>query len=152
MREQLGLFPTVEVVQSSMDAIRAEASARGDAFDGLSNDTLRAILESTTPEEISGFVAALHSTPQPVEVVRAALRDLPWFPGHTEPDTQRRRMRILRDAAVASGHPVCSTNAGYFLGSWTDVRRSAERARRFAEGAYRRARLLEALADRSEKQ
>lgn len=119
-----------------------------DAFEGLAAETLDAILDTVTPEEVAGLVAVLHPTPQPVERVRAALLQQPWFPATARPDTQRRRMRILRDAAVATGHPVCSTNAGYFLGTGADVRRSAERARRFAEGAVRRADRLDALAAR----
>jgi alkanesulfonate monooxygenase SsuD/methylene tetrahydromethanopterin reductase-like flavin-dependent oxidoreductase (luciferase family) len=119
-----------------------------DAFEHLAAETIDAIVDLVTPEEITGFVAVLSATPQAVEQVRRALLHYPWFCTTTTPDTQRRRMRTLRDAAVAAGHPVCSTNAGYFLGTHDEIRRSAERARRFADGALRRAQMLDALAAR----
>ncbi len=118
------------------------------AFEGLSSPALDAILDAVTVEEVDALVRALTAVPQPADAVRVQLCAYPWFPSHATRDTQLRRIRTLRDAAVAYGHPVCSTNAGYSLGDVDEVHASALRARRFADGAIVRAQLLERLAER----
>jgi hypothetical protein len=117
-----------------------------DAFDGLDAETVDAITGTVTPEAIMDFVGVLTPTPQSADAVRRALQTYTWFPTLARLDTQRRRMRTIRDAAVLAGHPVCTTNAGYFLGTAAHVQASAERARRFAAGATARAERLTRLA------
>ena len=95
---------------------------------------------------VGSLVRLLTSTPKHVIEIRRGLQGLDGFVGETNRDTQNRRIRVIRDAAVAHEYPVCTANAGYFLGTADQVRESAVRARRFATGACRRAALLERLA------
>lgn len=121
-------------------------AASSEALDGLSPEALEAILGAVTPEQVHTLIGLLGPEPQHVDVIRHALGAYPWFPSHAKRDTQLRRIRTIRDAAVVYGHPVCSTNAGYSLGDWERVHAAARRARRFARGAYIRAAVLEQLA------
>jgi len=117
-----------------------------DAFEGVPPADLEAITGSVTLDMVDDFVALLAPEAQHVDAVRHGLLGCPWFPSHNKRDTQLRRIRILRDAAVAFGYPVCTTNFGYFLGDAEAVIASARRARRYAEGALHRAALMERLA------
>lgn len=118
------------------------------AFAGLDRPTLDAIRGAVPKDMVIALVGYLTDIPRHADEVRRALAGHPWFPAHTKRDTQLRRIRTIRDAAIAWGYPVCSTNAGYALGSWTQVIETAVRARRFASGAYARATVLETLAER----
>lgn len=118
------------------------------AFEGLDRPTLDAIRGAVPRDMVIALIGYLSDIPRHADDVRRALAGHPWFPAHAKRDTQLRRIRIIRDAAIAWGFPVCSTNAGYALGSWEQVIATAIRARRFAAGAYSRATVLETLAAR----
>jgi hypothetical protein len=122
------------------------AGAEPEAFEGLSDEVVEAISAKVTPEQVLALRQALTDQPQHVAAVLRVLHQEPWWPKLATADTQRRRLRTIRDAANAAGYPVCSTNAGYWLGTAADVDASARRARRFADGANLRAAVLEGLA------
>ena len=119
-----------------------------DAFAGLAAETLNAIRGAVPQDMVLALVGYLTDTPRHADEIRIALAGHPWFPSHAKRDSQLRRMRTIRDAAIAWGYPVCTTNAGYALGTWEQVIGSAVRARRFAAGAYTRAAVLEVLAEK----
>lgn len=123
-------------------------NAASPALDGLAQETLDAILGSVTAEQIMTFVNVLTNQPQKAEKLRQLLlhHGSGWFPVNCKRDTQLRRIRTIRDAAVVSGYPVATTNKGYWLGGWADVLDAAERAEKFAHGALKRAQLLKKLA------
>jgi hypothetical protein len=119
-----------------------------EAFEGLSEETVEAIKNPVTPEQVLALVSKLTADPLHVNGLVRRMQQEPWWRGQTTYDTQRRRIRVIRDAAVLSGYPVCSTNAGYFIGDWAGVLASARRCRRSAEGDLKRAVQLEQLAER----
>jgi len=119
-----------------------------EAFEGLAPETTEAITGKVTPEQVLALVGKLTPIPQHALCVLRRMQGEPWWPVQTKPDTQLRRLRTIRDAAVLAGYPVCSTNAGYSLGDWAEVLKSARRCRRSAEGCYKRALQLEQLAER----
>jgi hypothetical protein len=117
-----------------------------EAFEDLSEDTLAAIRGPVTAEQVLDYVSVLTKVPVHAEDFRRALLRFPWWKPLTTRDTQLRRMRTIRDAAITFGYPVCTTNKGYALGDWADVQATARRATRMAEGAWKRARRLEQFA------
>lgn len=123
-----------------------EDESAPEAFEGLAPEVVEALSATVTPEQILALRQALTSEDQHVAVIVRKLHQEPWWPQLATADTQRRRLRIIRDAANAAGYPVCSTNGGYRLGTADDVDKAARRARRFAEGANLRADRLERLA------
>lgn len=116
------------------------------AFDGLSDEVVEAITARVTPEMVRQMVNELGSEPIHADTLRLRLLSRPWFPSHTRPDTQRRFLRVLRDAAIEQGYPVCSMNEGLLLGTRDMVVKAAERARALGRGALDRAAALERLA------
>jgi len=116
------------------------------ALDDLDEETHEAIHGVVTREMVAGLIENLDATPRHVEHLRRDLVRYPWFPTHVKRDTQLRRIRTIRDAAVYWKHPVCSTNKGYFLGSREQLLESAIRARKLAIGSDARASRLEYLA------
>lgn len=117
-----------------------------EAFAGVPAPDVDAIVGAVTPEMIRALVALLGPTPRKADEVRRGLLPCPWFPGTQKRDTQLRRIRTIRDAAIANGHPVCTTNFGYYLGDSAAMLISARRARRYADGAMLRASIMERLA------
>jgi hypothetical protein len=116
------------------------------AFDGLADEVVDAIEAKVTPEMVHAFVSELSDEPLHADTVRGLLLNRPWFPSHTRPDTQRRFLRVLRDAAIEAGYPVCSMNDGLLLGTRDMVLKAAERARALGRGAFERAAALDRLA------
>jgi hypothetical protein len=119
-----------------------------EAFAGLSDETLDAIHAKVTPEQVLAFRNALTTEDQHVDVVLRTMQREPWWPNHNKVDTQKRRLRTIMAAANAAGYPICSTNAGYKIGTADEVDEGARRARRMADGANVRAAELEQLARR----
>jgi hypothetical protein len=117
-----------------------------DAFEGVPPADLEAITGAITLGMVESLVAVLEPDPKRVDDVRRGLLACAWFPCQKKRDTQLRKIRVLRDAAIAFGYPVRTTNFGYFLGDADALIASAHRARRYAAGALHRAALMERLA------
>jgi len=125
------------------------ADEASEAFEDVGNPDIDAALATVTPEQIRAFVSALETEdkePLHADGLLHKMQREPWWKVTGKRDTQLRRLRTLRDAAVANGIAVCSTNAGYSLGDADMVLKAARRARRFAKGADLRATRLERLA------
>lgn len=116
------------------------------AFDGLAEEVIEAITAQVSPDMVRAFVDELGPEPRAADAVRVSLHRYGWFPTHTKPDTQRRFLRVLRDAALLEGYPVCSINEGLLLGDRAMVLKSAERARALGRGAFQRAAALDRIA------
>lgn len=118
------------------------------AFIGLTVEVINQIRGAVAKDHVLGLIACLDDIPRHADDVRQCMLGYSWFPAKAKRDSQLRRIRIYRDAAVVWEYPVCSTNAGYFLGTWNQVYESATRARVFATGAFKRATVMEYLADK----
>ena len=87
-------------VEASLPTYVPPFDEHAEAFDGLAAETRAAILESVPPEQSYALTAALTDAPQHADDVRRQMQQHPWWPNHAKRDTQLRRLRTIRDAAV----------------------------------------------------
>lgn len=119
-----------------------------EAFDGLTPEQKQLIRGAVTKDMAQGLVGCLDTSPRFAEIVRRCMVQYPWFPSEAQVGSQLRKIRSIRDAAVSWQFPVCASNTGYFLGTWEQVYQTAARAKGHAIGGFKRASVLEYLADR----
>jgi hypothetical protein len=119
-----------------------------EAFEDLPQEVIDSIRGKVTFAEVLDYVSQLSDAPLHAEPFRLKLTQFSWWRPRTKVGTQLRRMRTIRDAAISYGWPVCTINAGYLLGDWAMVLKTARRATRMAEGAHKRAAGLTQLAER----